>query len=114
MVSLILVAGCSVLGFRIRSLKLWTRRYIRVFCFFTWIGSPFGKYFSLSIRDLVFSEKGSFIFSEEYKEIIAATPEIQSSSFVSEIPSWLFWIIVLTLLMAIPFFVLIILAENAG
>ncbi len=51
------------------------------------IGFPVGTLFNAYVLHLLFSEKGKVVFSDEYKQIIADTPDIKSRT---SIIVWLF------------------------
>ncbi|HKB60455.1 MAG TPA: hypothetical protein VKC56_10480, partial [Gallionellaceae bacterium] len=64
------------------------------------LGFPFGTVISAFILYLLFSKKGAMVFSDEYKQVIADTPDIK---YRTSIIVWIF----LALLIAAAAFVLV-------
>ena len=74
---LILAVFQFVAGAAIRKLKPWSRIAVGILSGFGLLGFPVGTLINAYILYLVFSKKGKTVFSESYKEIIAATPHIK-------------------------------------
>jgi len=70
-------AGLIVAAVGIRSLKPWARIVSGVLSGIGLLGFPLGTLINAYILYLLFSKKGSLIFSEEYQGIIAATPHVK-------------------------------------
>lgn len=73
----LLAAIQGVCGYGIRNLKSWGRIMGIVLGAIGLIGFPVGTIISAYILYLLISRKGGMVFSAEYKEIIAATPEVK-------------------------------------
>lgn len=78
-VGLILAMGIAqfIVGFAVRKLKPWSRIGVGILSGIGLIGFPVGTLISGYILFLVFGKKGKMVFSEPYKEIIAATPHVK-------------------------------------
>jgi len=72
--------GLLFTGIKLRTLESWTRIPIAILSGIGVLGFPLGTLVHGWILYLVFSEQGSYIFSDEYKAIVAATPDIQYKS----------------------------------
>ncbi len=66
-----------MVGFGLRRLKYWARLPAAVMSAIGLLGFPVGTLVNAYILYLVLSEKGSTVLSEEYKQVIAATPDIK-------------------------------------
>ncbi len=74
-------------GRGIRGLKSWARVPVGVLSGIGLLGFPMGTLINGYILYLVFSAKGRTVFSEEYQEVIAQTPDIK---YRSSIIAWAF------------------------
>ena len=70
-----LVQGATAIG--LRKLQTWARYVAVLFSVIGLIGIPIGTLISGYFLYLLLSKKGSVVFSEEYKHVIAATPHIK-------------------------------------
>ncbi len=66
-----------VTAFGLRGLQRWARIPTGLFSALGLLGFPLGTFINGYILYLVFSAKGSMVFSEDYSEIIAQTPHIK-------------------------------------
>jgi hypothetical protein len=64
-------------GLGLRRLKSWARVIAGVFSGIGLLGFPFGTIINAYILYLLLSAKGRMVFSDEYQDIIAKTPEIK-------------------------------------
>ena len=67
-------------GLGLRKLKPWTRIVASIFSAIGLLAIPLGTIISAYFLYLLLSKKGAYVFSPEYKEIIAATPHIKYST----------------------------------
>lgn len=74
-------------GTALRKLKGWSRIAVGILSGIGLLGFPIGTIINAYILILIFGKKGSMVFSEPYREIIAATPHVKYKS------SKLVWII---------------------
>lgn len=74
-------------GRGLRVLKPWSRIVAGVLAGLGLLGFPVGTLISVFILYLLFSKKGNMVFSEEYKQIIADTPDIK---YRTSIIVWIF------------------------
>lgn len=65
------------IGFSIRKLRKWTRIPVAIFSSLGLLGFPLGTIFNGYILYLFFCQKGTRVFSDEYKEIIQITPQVR-------------------------------------
>jgi hypothetical protein len=70
-----ILQGATAMG--IRKLQNWARYVAVVFSVIGLLGFPIGTIISAYFLYLLLSQKGTRVFSDEYKEIIAATPHIK-------------------------------------
>jgi len=70
-----ILQGATAMG--IRKLQNWARYVAVVFSVIGLLGFPIGTIISAYFLYLLLSQKGTMVFSDEYKEIIAATPHIK-------------------------------------
>jgi hypothetical protein len=66
-----------VVGFGVRQLKRWTRIAVGILSGIGLLAFPIGTLINGYILYLVLSEKGKTVFSEQYQEVIAATPHVK-------------------------------------
>lgn len=66
-----------VTGTAIRKFKPWSRIAVGILSGIGLLGFPVGTLINAYILYLIFSKKGQMVFSESYKEIIAATPHVK-------------------------------------
>lgn len=86
----------------LRKLKPWARWAAVVFSVLGLIGFPIGTLISAYFLYLLLSEKGTMVFSPEYKDIIAQTPHIKyQTSRVLLVVLILFLVLFLTLIAAL-------------
>jgi len=64
-------------GFALRSFRNWARITVGIFTIPGLLGIPIGTLISGYILYLLFSEKGKYVCSPQYQEVIAATPHIK-------------------------------------
>lgn len=65
------------LGAAVRKLKPWSRFGIAVLSGISLLNLPIGTLIGAYILFLTFGKKGRMVFSEEYKQVIAATPHVK-------------------------------------
>jgi hypothetical protein len=70
-----ILQGATAMG--IRKLQNWARYVAVVFSVIGLLGFPIGTIISAYFLYLLLSQKGTMVFSDEYKEIIAATPHLK-------------------------------------
>ncbi|GAA5122349.1 hypothetical protein JIN84_09860 [Luteolibacter yonseiensis] len=66
-----------VTGMAVRKFKTWARIAVGILSGIGLLGFPVGTIINGYILYLIFSKKGQMVFSERYKEIIAATPHLR-------------------------------------
>ncbi len=66
-----------IVGSAVRKLKPWSRIGIGILSGIGLLGFPLGTLINGYILFLTFGKKGRMVFSEPYKEIIAATPHVK-------------------------------------
>lgn len=66
----------------IRALKNWARITLTVFGFIGLLGIPIGTLISAYILYLCLSEKGKFVCSPQYHQVVAATPHIKYKTWI--------------------------------
>ncbi len=66
-----------IVGSAVRKLKPWSRIGIGILSGIGLLGFPVGTLINAYILFLTFGKKGQMVFSEPYKEIIAATPHVK-------------------------------------
>ena len=64
-------------GYALRKLQKWGRTVATIFSVIGLLGVPFGTLISIYILYLLLSQKGTMVFSEEYKRVIEQTPHIK-------------------------------------
>ncbi|MCP5487795.1 MAG: hypothetical protein H7A43_04020 [Verrucomicrobia bacterium] len=74
-------------GTGLRELKAWARVPTGILSGIGLLGFPIGTLINGYILFLVFSKKGTVVFSPEYKDAIAATPEVK---YKTSIIVWIF------------------------
>ncbi len=74
-------------GLALRKLKSWARSVGILFSAIGLIGFPIGTLISGYFLYLLISKKGVYVFSEEYQQVIAATPHIK---YKTSIVVWIF------------------------
>ncbi|MEZ6059628.1 MAG: hypothetical protein R3C19_04630 [Planctomycetaceae bacterium] len=74
---IVLGAGLIALAFGLRRLRRWARIPVVLLSVVGLIGFPIGTLVSAYILYLIFSSKGQTVFSDHYRDVIAATPHIQ-------------------------------------
>ena len=74
-------------GLGLRKLKPWTRIAGIVLSCIGLLGFPVGTLISAYILYLLLSKKGQFVFSDEYQQVMAATPHIK---YKTSIIVWIF------------------------
>lgn len=67
----------GAVGIAIRRLKNWSRIVVIIFSFFGLLGFPFGTLICGYILYLLLSKKSQYIFTDEYRHIVAATPHVK-------------------------------------
>ncbi len=67
----------GITGLALKKLKKWARIVGIVFSSIGLIGFPLGTLISAYFLYLLASAKGNYVFSEEYQQVIASTPEIR-------------------------------------
>ncbi|MEM7144696.1 MAG: hypothetical protein AAF591_06150 [Verrucomicrobiota bacterium] len=82
-------------GSALRKLRKWARIPVGIISGIGLIGFPLGTIINAYILYLVFCKKGGMVFSDEYKEVIAATPHIK---YKTSIIVWILLGILLLLL----------------
>jgi hypothetical protein len=87
--------GYGFVGVGIRQLRPWARIVGIVFSAIGLIGFPIGTLISLYFLYLLASEKGSVVFSDSYKQVIAQTPHIKYRTSV------IVWVLVALLLIVL-------------
>lgn len=92
-----------IVGAAVRKLKPWSRIGIGIMSGLGLLGFPIGTLISAYILTLAFGKKGQMVFSEPYKEIIAATPEVKYKT------STTVWIVLGVILAAIALGILFLL-----
>lgn len=68
------------LGFGLRNLKRWVRIPTILLAAIGLLGFPIGTIINAYILYLVGGKKGQMVFSEEYQQVIAATPHVKYKS----------------------------------
>lgn len=76
-VFILLATMLGTAAYGIRGLKPWARIVAIILSAIGLLAIPIGTILSAYILYLLLSKKGSMIFSPQYKEIIAATPEVK-------------------------------------
>lgn len=84
-------------GLGIRRLKRWTRIPVGILSGLGLLAFPLGTLINAYILYLVFSAKGRMVLSDEYKQVIADTPEIK---YKTSILVWVLLVIVLVFIAA--------------
>jgi DNA-directed RNA polymerase subunit RPC12/RpoP len=82
-------------GTGLRGLKSWARIPASILSGIGLLGFPLGTLINAYILYLLLCEKGKTVFSDEYKEVIAATPHIK---YKTSILVWIVFILLLALL----------------
>lgn len=95
-------------GRELRRLKAWTRIPIGIMSGFGLLAFPFGTLINGYILYLVFSKKGATVFSEEYQQVIEATPDIKSKTSI------VIWIFLGLLVLLFAFIILAVLFSFVG
>jgi predicted nucleic acid-binding Zn ribbon protein len=85
------------IGNGLRQLRSKVRHIAGVFAAIGLLGFPIGTIINGYLLYLLYSKKGKMVFSEEYQEIRAATPDIKSRT---SIIIWLLLILVLLMIVA--------------
>ncbi len=85
-------------GAKIRKLEPVGKIPVGIFSGLGLLGFPFGTVVNAYILYLVFGAKGKFIFSDGYKQVIAATPHIK---YRTSIIVWIFVGLLVLLLLAV-------------
>ncbi len=83
------------LAFGIRKLKSWVRIPVTILSGLGLLNIPIGTLINGYILYLVWSKKGKMVFSDEYKQVIEATPHIK---YKTSIIVWIILIIMVLLL----------------
>jgi hypothetical protein len=86
-----------IVGTGVRKLKPWSRIGIGFLSSIGLLGFPVGTLINIYILVLTFGKKGKMVFSEAYKEIIAATPHVKYKT------SKVVWIILAVVIAVIGF-----------
>jgi hypothetical protein len=73
----VLAIAQFIVGSAVRKLKPWSRIGIGILSGIGLLGFPVGTLINAYILFLTFGKKGRMVFSEPYKEIIAATPHMK-------------------------------------
>lgn len=89
-----------IVGFEIRRLKAWARIATGVLSGIGLLGFPVGTLINAYILYLIFGKKGSMVFSDSYKEIIAATPHVK---YKTSKVVWILLILVILIILGITF-----------
>jgi hypothetical protein len=76
-VFLVLAVGMFFMGRGIRALRRWARIVGSVLAAVGLLGFPIGTLINLYVLYLFLSKKGRTVFSPEYQDVIAATPDIK-------------------------------------
>jgi len=103
-----LLLGFSTLvafvGFGLRRLKPWARVVGGIFCGLGLLGFPLGTIINAYFLYLLFGKKGVRVFSDEYKDVIAATPDVKyRTSKVTWIVLGVFLLVVVGLIVSANF-----------
>jgi len=93
-----LAVAYVVVGWGVRRLKPWSRIGASVIAVPGLLGFPIGTLISAYILYLMLSKKGRTVYSPEYREVIAATPQI---TYRSTVLIWIFLILILLTIIAI-------------
>ncbi len=88
----------GLVGLSLRRFKNWARIVASVFSVFGLIAFPIGTIISAYFLYLLLSAKGKFIFTDQYRQIVAATPHIR---YKTHIAVWIVLAIVLAILITI-------------
>jgi hypothetical protein len=83
----VLAVGMIFVGRGVRALRRWARIVGSVLAAIGLLGFPIGTLINLYILYLFLSKKGRTVFSPEYQEVIAATPDIK---YRTSIVVWIF------------------------
>lgn len=84
-----------VLAVGLRRLRPWTKIPVGILSGIGLLAAPIGTIINAYILYLVFSAKGTMVFSERYRQIIEATPHIK---YKTSIIVWIFLILLLMLI----------------
>ena len=100
---LVLGVGYLLVGRGLRKLRPWSRIVSAVFAAIGLLGFPVGTLINGYILYLLFSEKGEVVFSEKYRQVIDATPEIKykTSGFVWFLLIFMLFLLGLLVLLAL-------------
>ncbi len=85
----------GVTGYGLRKLQTWARYVATVFSALGLIAIPIGTLISIYFLYLLLSQKGTMVFSEEYKQIILETPHVRSKTSAAA------WILLLLFIVVI-------------
>jgi hypothetical protein len=99
--AMLALAGLELwVGFAIRRLKPWSRIAAGVLSVIGLFGFPIGTLINGYILYLLFSKKGSTVYSEDYQTIIAQTPQVRYRTSI------VVWVLVGLLVAAVSFIVI--------
>ena len=102
---------CFWVGRGLRKLKSWARIPTGILSVIGLLGFPLGTIINACILYLVFSKKGSVVFSPEYGRVIAATPHIK---YKTHVIAWILFglLIILFVVALLTFAVLFLIAPR--
>ncbi|HMP75756.1 MAG TPA: hypothetical protein PKE12_05600, partial [Kiritimatiellia bacterium] len=83
-------------GSGIRHLKSWSRLPAGILSGIGLLGFPIGTLINAYILFLLFSKRGTTVFSQEYQQIIAITPSIK---YRTSVVVWIFLVLLILLIM---------------